>query len=195
MGAISSLLAFYIASKVKLRGREVLSAILIFTPLSILSFDLWHILSLYLTNVDSGLFFSRSLTGKVLQRAFLRAIGSVGFDWPAAPDAWAVKLTFIFLGMLITTILYTLRDRYPWFRISPEGFWFGVAMGPTWTLSLSMLILKYVATRICGAKFYEEIAQPVAIGIILAFGANVLIQHSLQLSYKWRTAFGINYSP
>jgi len=195
MGAAACLLGFFIAHRVKIEGKEVLKAALIFTPLSIVAFEVWHIVSIYINDVDSGLFFSKSLMGKVINRAFVRALNGIGFNWPTTIDPWIGRFTWMAIGMVITTVLYILRDRYAWFRIAPEGFWFGVVMGPTWTISLTMLIIKYLCTRVGGAKFYEGIAKPIAIGIVIAFGANVFIQHWLQLAYKWQTAFGINYPP
>ncbi|MCS7119611.1 MAG: DUF6784 domain-containing protein [Nitrososphaerota archaeon] len=198
MGAASVLAAFYIANRVKLEGKDVLKAALIFIPVSLILFDVWHIASIYLNDVLSGRFFSISLIQKMVRRALVRSVGSIGITLPsgeAVMEIYTVRTAFVVLGIAITTTLYILRDKFEWFRISPEGFWFGVVMGPTWTLSLAMLIIKYLSTRVGGATFYEKIAKPIAIGIIIAFGANIFIQHWFQLAYKWQTAFGINYAP
>jgi hypothetical protein len=80
------------------------------------------------------------------------------------------------VGAAIVTIVYILHARFPWFPLNPAG----VTLGFTWITfhvvipALVALIAKYIILRIGGAKVYEEMVVPFAIGALASTGIMIL---------------------
>ncbi|MBS7634091.1 hypothetical protein KEJ34_01115 [Candidatus Bathyarchaeota archaeon] len=106
------------------------------------------------------------------------AISEVGDYWRTGlghqpqPKHW---VQFI-VGAAIVTIVYVLHARFPWFPLNPAG----VTLGFTWIIfnvavpALVALIAKVIILRIGGAKVYEEIVVPFAIGALACTGIAIL---------------------
>ena len=106
------------------------------------------------------------------------AISEVGDYWRTGlghqpqPKHW---VQFI-IGAAIVTVVYVLHARFPWFPLNPAG----VTLGFTWITfhvvipALVALIAKYIILRIGGAKVYEEMVVPFAIGALASTGIMIL---------------------
>lgn len=78
----------------------------------------------------------------------------------------------IIVGAAIVTVVHILHARFPWFPLNPAG----VTLGFCWITftvtvpALVALVAKYVILRIGGAKVYEEMVVPFAIGAMACTG-------------------------
>jgi hypothetical protein len=81
------------------------------------------------------------------------------------------------IGFAITSIVYAMHARYPWFPVNPAG----VTMGLGWMYynvlipSIIAYVAKLIVMRIGGARLYEDIAMPFAIGMTASISLAILL--------------------
>jgi len=81
------------------------------------------------------------------------------------------------IGFAITSIVYVMHARYPWFPVNPAG----VTMGLGWMYynvlipSIIAYVAKLIVMRIGGARLYEDIALPFAIGMTASISLAILL--------------------
>ncbi|MBS7642115.1 hypothetical protein KEJ40_03000, partial [Candidatus Bathyarchaeota archaeon] len=88
------------------------------------------------------------------------------------------------IGAAIVSIVYALHAKYPWFPLNPAGVTMGMGwmMVPVLTPAIVAYIAKVIVMRIGGAKLYEDVAMPFAIGLTVATGPALVITGLYQLT-------------
>ena len=111
---------------------------------------------------------------------------------PVETRAWPKRAYYGAIGFIITIIIYILRMRYTWFFINPIGVLVGLWCSTyAWINSLVVVVIRLIATRLVGARKYEEYAWPVAAGAfasIMALYPIFAIHHFLTVSWPRFTA-------
>jgi hypothetical protein len=85
------------------------------------------------------------------------------------------------LGILTVFAIHFLRTRIAWFMINPVALAY-LSEPREWFSFIVALTVKYIATRIVGAKRFEEYAAYVAAGLCWGLGATWLIGAVYDLS-------------
>lgn len=132
-----------------------------------------HILGILITAVIGVLVAVYIIYGTGIGRLKAWGLGSganiTGFQVPwvvadAAPPAgfhwWMFPLAIVVVG-----ILFFLRSRFAWFFFSPYALFFHSGM---WLINAGLAwVLKLITLKVFGAKAYEEVGVPVAIGFMV----------------------------
>ncbi|MBS7641772.1 OPT/YSL family transporter [Candidatus Bathyarchaeota archaeon] len=105
--------------------------------------------------------------------------GSLGGGGPRASQ-WIL----FSIGAAIVSIVYALHAKYPWFPLNPGGvaLGFGMLIPNVLVPSMVAYVAKIVVMRIGGAKLYEDVAMPFAIGMAAATGPAVILGFIYQVS-------------
>ncbi|MFB0504067.1 MAG: DUF6785 family protein [Candidatus Bathyarchaeia archaeon] len=109
--------------------------------------------------------------------AYVTTSPPLGESWP-----WVI------LGVVLMGATMYLRAVFPWFPFNPVGFlllqtgtlgWLGIAIP-----ALVAWVLKNLTIRVGGTRAYDEIGKPLAIGILLGFGAYAAVYGGVSI-YRW----------
>jgi hypothetical protein len=105
--------------------------------------------------------------------------GSLGGGGPRASQ-WIL----FSIGFIIVSVIYALHARYPWFPVNASGvaLGFGMLIPNVLVPSIVAYIAKFVVMRIGGARIYEDVAMPFAIGMAAATGPAVILGFLYQIS-------------
>jgi hypothetical protein len=103
------------------------------------------------------------------------------------PSDWAVK--FI-IGLAVALIVFFMRGRFTWFRVSLAGIVLGCMFGrEIWSPFLIALLIKYLTIRMGGVKLYNEKLRPLSVGLI----AGWCIVTVIAILMVWYNAFMPTY--
>lgn len=107
-------------------------------------------------------------------------VGGTGWgDWPIDPANQMKVWGYIIFWFIFPWILYIIRGYYPALPLTPIAlplvcdqimyYWHSVV--------LYALIIKLIVVRAMGAKAYDEILQPFAVGLLGGEGLNYFLSH------------------
>ncbi|MEM2151251.1 MAG: DUF6785 family protein [Candidatus Bathyarchaeia archaeon] len=86
---------------------------------------------------------------------------------PAAEPVWP----YIIVGIILTMVLSFLNFRYVWWPLDPAGVALSInGGGSAWLFpSLFAWIVKSIVMRIGGTKLNDEVATPIAVGVLVGY--------------------------
>jgi len=106
-------------------------------------------------------------------------ITEVGDYWRGGfwPPPTAYQWVLFSIGVALSSIVWILYVRYPWFPLNPGGFLAGFGWIYAYMLipALIAYIAKLIVFRIGGAQFYEEKILPFAIGLTVSLSVAILL--------------------
>jgi len=74
----------------------------------------------------------------------------------------------IIIGVAIPFILFYLRTRWTWLRVSAAGIASGAIFGPVfWSAAIVAIIIKYIVLKVGGTRLYTDKVVPFATGLIV----------------------------
>jgi len=167
-GTVWGFLSSYaIAEHLKVRGKDIFLAMLI--ALLVMTFiGPWEVLG-YASSVGInklglawGMGDGRFVTSKQMSYV-LRAGYTVTEE-----HAGFLVLTFIIVG-----VLWFLRTKFPWFILNPVGLFFYDGM---WLINVGIaFILKVITIKVFGARAYERVGVPLAVGFVTGLGLGAFL--------------------
>jgi hypothetical protein len=115
------------------------------------------------------------------------AITEVGEYWRGSLSGGGPRASqwiLFSIGAAIIFIIYGLHARYPWFPVNASGVAMGFGMVPPNMMFPAIIayIAKFIVMRIGGARLYEDVAMPFAIGMAAATGPAVILGFIYQIS-------------
>ena len=85
----------------------------------------------------------------------------------------AEHATFFITAIILVGILWFLRMKFPWFILNPVGLFFYDGM---WLLNVgTAFILKIITIKVFGAKAYERVGVPLAVGFLVGLGLGAFL--------------------
>ncbi|RLE65710.1 MAG: hypothetical protein DRJ38_03290 [Thermoprotei archaeon] len=100
-------------------------------------------------------------------------------------------LLWFFPGLIGSLLIYFIRSKFPSFIYNPVAMILWIMPQPLsdiWFPMLLALVIKYVAIRYKGAKFFEENLIPMALGMIFASGLCYAVQSLMMVYVSLTTA-------
>ncbi|MBS7642525.1 MAG: DUF6785 family protein [Candidatus Bathyarchaeia archaeon] len=81
------------------------------------------------------------------------------------------------VGFIIVSLIHALSARYPWFPVNAPGtaLGLGIFQAALWFPAIIAYIAKVIVMRIGGAKLYEDVAMPFAIGMAASVSLAILL--------------------
>ena len=171
-GICFGLLAFYIARRMEISSRNMLKGMLVVGITSLVSMVVWHCLAMV------GIAWPEtSITGAKVPdptREFLAIANWIdtGSNHPMAQWHLYPEKTwpYLIVGFIAFAALFWMRGKFARFPISPVGLFLGLNFGPYWwTAAIVGFIIKSLFVRVLGVQRYNQIARPLAIGLVLGF--------------------------
>lgn len=106
-------------------------------------------------------------------------IEEIGDYWRGGfwPPPTAYQWVLFSIGVILSSIVWILYVRYPWFPINPGGFMTGFGWIYAYILvpALIAYIVKLIIIRIGGVRLYEEKLMPFAIGLMLSLPVAIIM--------------------
>lgn len=90
---------------------------------------------------------------------------------PGTAETWL----YVILGTATVFIINILRSRFTWFFLSPVGMLVtgpNISWWPVWTFAF---VLKYIITKIGGARLYEQVWIPIVCGFVGGTGITFIL--------------------
>jgi len=161
------LTGYALAEHLKVRGKDIFLAMLI--AFLVMAFiGPWEILG-YVSRVGInklGLAWGMG-DGRFIARKQIPYVLKAGYTISAE------HATFFAIAFILVGILWFLRTKFPWFILNPVGLFFYDGM---WLLNLgTAFVLKVITIKVFGAKAYERVGVPLAVGFLVGLGLGAFI--------------------